>query len=56
MMGSPFVNDQGFRGSRFHAHPWNAFGMGIYDKSVNFVRSNPEFGAKLAIIWGNEHF
>jgi hypothetical protein len=25
--------------------------MRIYKKSVSFVRSNPKFGAKLAIIW-----
>jgi hypothetical protein len=30
--------------------------MRIYDKSVSFVRPNPKFGAKLAIIWENEHF
>jgi len=30
--------------------------MGIYDKSLNFVRSNPKFGAKLVIIWGIEYF
>jgi hypothetical protein len=30
--------------------------MCIYEKSVSFVRPNPEFGAKLAIIWENEHF
>jgi hypothetical protein len=30
--------------------------MRIYDKSVSFVRPNPKFGAKLAIIWQNEHF
>ncbi len=32
---------QRFRGSRFHSHPWTAFGMRIYEKSVNFVRPNP---------------
>jgi hypothetical protein len=47
---------QGFRGSRFHFHPWTAFGMCIYEKSVSFVRANPKFGTKLAIIWANEHF
>jgi hypothetical protein len=25
--------------------------MGIYEKSVSFVRPNPKFRAKLAIIW-----
>jgi len=25
--------------------------MRIYEKSVNFVRLNPKFGAELAIIW-----
>jgi hypothetical protein len=29
--------------------------MRIYEKSVSFVRPNPKFGAKLAIIWQNEH-
>jgi len=29
--------------------------MRIYEKSVSFVRPNPKIGAKLAIIWGNEH-
>jgi hypothetical protein len=42
---------QRFRGSRFHSRPWTAFGMRIYEKSVSFVRPNPKFGAKLAIIW-----
>jgi hypothetical protein len=36
--------------------PWIAFGMRIYEQSVSFVRPNPKFRAKLAIIWGNEHF
>jgi hypothetical protein len=30
--------------------------MRIYEKSVRFVRPYPKFGAKLAIIWENEHF
>jgi hypothetical protein len=30
--------------------------MGIYEKSVGFVRLNPKFGAKLAIVWEKEHF
>jgi hypothetical protein len=30
--------------------------MRIYEKSVSFVRPNPKFGAKLAIIWENKHF
>jgi hypothetical protein len=45
-----------FNGSRFHSRPWTAFGMRIYEKIVCFVRPNPKFGAKLAIIWENEHF
>ena len=43
-------------GQGFHSRPWTAFGMRIYDKRVSFVSLNPKFGAKLAIIWGNEHF
>ncbi len=43
-------------GSRFHSHPRTAFGMRIYEKSVSFIRPNPRFEAKLAIILGNEHF
>jgi hypothetical protein len=46
---------QRFRGSKFHSRPWTALGMRIYEKSVNFVRPNPKFVAKLAIIWENEH-
>jgi hypothetical protein len=30
--------------------------MRIYEKSVSFIRPNPRFEAKLAIILGNEHF
>jgi hypothetical protein len=30
--------------------------MRIYGKNVSFVRLNPKLGAKLAIIWENEHF
>ena len=30
--------------------------MRIYEKNLSFVKPNPKFGAKLAIIWGNEHF
>jgi len=30
--------------------------MRIHEKSLNFVRPNPKIGAKLAIIWENEHF
>jgi len=30
--------------------------MRLYQKSGSFVRPNPKFGAKLAIIWQNEHF
>jgi hypothetical protein len=47
---------QRFRGSRFHSCPWTAFEMRIYEKSVSFVRPNRKFGAKLVIIWQNEHF
>jgi hypothetical protein len=43
-------------GQGFHFCPWTAFGMRIYEKGVNFVRLDPEFGAKLAVIWENEHF
>jgi hypothetical protein len=28
----------------------------IYEKSVSFIRPNPKFGAKLAVIIKNEHF
>jgi hypothetical protein len=47
---------QRFWGARLLSRRWTAFGMRIYEKSVSFVRPNPKFGAKLAIIWGNEHF
>jgi hypothetical protein len=51
---------QRFRGSRLHSRPWTGFGMRIYKKSVSFVRPNPKFGVRLAIIWGmsilNEDF
>jgi len=30
--------------------------MHIYEKIVSFVSPNPKLGAKLAIIWENEHF
>jgi len=30
--------------------------MRFYEKSVSFVRPNPKFGAKLKMIWKNEHF
>ena len=43
-------------GQGFHSRPWTAFGMRIYEKSVGFIWPNPKFGAKLAIIWENEHF
>jgi hypothetical protein len=46
----------GVQGSRLHSRPWTAFGMRIYEKSVSFVRPNPKFGAKLAIIWGMSIF
>ena len=29
---------------------------GYFEKSVSFVRPNPKFRAKLAIIWESEHF
>jgi hypothetical protein len=41
-------------GKGLHSRRWTVFGMRIYDKSVSFVSPNPKFGAKLAIIWGNE--
>ena len=47
---------QSFKSSRFHSRPRTAFGMRIYEKSVSFVRPNPKFEAKLAIILENEHF
>jgi hypothetical protein len=40
------------QGSRFHSRLWASFEMRIYEKSVSFVRPNPKFGVKLAIIWG----
>jgi len=43
-------------GQGLHSRPWSAFGMRIYEKSVSFVKPNPKFGAKLAIIWENDHF
>jgi hypothetical protein len=43
-------------GLRFHSHPRTASGMRIYEKSVSFIRPNPRFGAKLAIILEDEHF
>ncbi len=46
---------QRFRGSRLHSRLWTAFGVRIYEKSVGFVRPNPKIGAKLTIIWENEH-
>ena len=30
--------------------------MRIYEKSVDFVRPNPKFGAKLVIIWKKSIF
>jgi len=47
---------QRFTGSRFHSRPWTAFGKRVYEKIVGFVRPNPKFGAKLAIIWENKRF
>ena len=52
---SPHLDMPGL-GQGFHSRSWTAFGMCIYEKSVGFVRPNPKFGAKLAIIWENEHF
>jgi hypothetical protein len=46
---------QGLPAGGFHSRPRTAFGVRIYEKSVSFVRPNPKFGAKLAIIWENEH-
>jgi hypothetical protein len=43
-------------GQGFYSRRWTAFGMLIYEKSISFVRPNPKFGAKLTIIWENEHF
>ncbi len=43
-------------GQGFHSPPRTALGMRIYGKSVSFDRPNPKFGAKLAIIFENEHF
>jgi hypothetical protein len=43
-------------GQGLHSRPGTAFGMRIYEKSASFVRPNPKFAAKLAIIWENEHF
>jgi hypothetical protein len=43
-------------GQSFHSPPWAVIGMGIYEKFVSFVRPNLKIGAKLEIIWGNEHF
>jgi hypothetical protein len=43
-------------GQGLHSRSRTAFGMHIYEKSVSFVRANPKFGAKLAIIWETEHF
>ena len=34
----------------FHSRAWTAFGLRIYGRSVNFVRPNLKFGAKMAII------
>jgi hypothetical protein len=47
---------QRFGGTRLYSPPWTAVGMGIYEKSVIFVRHNPKFGVILAIIWENEYF
>ena len=53
----PYVGVQRFPAysgiQRFHSHPRTAFGRRICEKSVIFVRPNPKFRAKLAIIWGN---
>jgi len=62
-----FTDVQGFKGSgvprlktgssiRLHSRPRTAFAMHIYEKIVSFVSPNPKLGAKLAIIWENEHF
>jgi hypothetical protein len=56
---SPHLDMPGL-GQGFHSRPWTGFGMRIYEKSVSFVRPNPKFEAKLAIIWEmsifNENF
>ena len=49
------VNVHRFSGSRLHSYSWAAFRMRIYEKEFIFGRSNPEFGAKLAIAWENKH-
>ena len=41
---------QRFRSSRLYSRPWTALGMPIYEKRVGFVRLNPKFEIKLAII------
>jgi hypothetical protein len=51
---SPHLDMPGL-GQGFHSRPWTGFGMRIYEKSVSFVRANSKFGAKLVIIWNNEH-
>jgi len=51
-------NRSRFKGSgvqKFHLLHQTEFKMRIYEKSVSFVRPNPKFGDKLAIIWENAH-
>ena len=47
-------------GQGLHSRLWTVFGMGIYGKSVSFVRVSSKFGVELAIIREtsifNEHF
>ena len=43
-------------GQGFHYRPWTAYRMRNYEKRVSFDNPNPKYGAKLAIIWENEHF
>jgi hypothetical protein len=54
-----FLDFHWFKGSGVQdcdLFPRTAFGMRIYKKNVSFVRPISKFGAKLAIIWENEHF
>jgi hypothetical protein len=44
---------QGFKVAfSFPDYIWDAY----LRETASFVRANPKFGAKLAIIWENEHF
>jgi len=37
-------------GQGFHYRPWTAFGMRIYEQSVNFVGPNPKLGAVSTVV------